>query len=1165
MKTKMKLARLRYFLLALVMVVGVMVLLTPTKANAANQGGYITKIEIDDLEYEIQEHMTGEKAYFTIRFIPTSCEKYTLIDNSEYLIQNEKGIGKEDVLKAGEGTLRLTLLGENGYQVYDGTEVWINGEKRTDVKIERGYGDPYHRNAQYIYIPITVSKYTGSDPRYTVNFHSNVGSAVESQSVPSGRYAYLPDLPKEDNQVFLGWYTDAKFTKKYVFHENKVTSDLDLYAKWDDKYITVIEVNDFYPIASESMTAQRVLDFATYSYPQGKYTIGKSLYQKGVQIAYDRRPKAGKATLRLYVSAKKYTYNHNEDNTYAFDKTNPDSIEIYINGKLRTDLEFEISEPNKLLIDFPITVYEYEEYSISVLGGKAIVNGTEATKAGVGDRVFLSANDEDAPDGTAFREWDVRGARLDFPKDSETIFIMPPNDVIATATYSKPYTVTVENGVLTDTGNSTGQYFMGDIVKIRANVYEGQTFAGWTSDDIVLDWTYRQTTSFKMPQKNVTLKAVVSSAAEITELEMTSDISAPAIGWEVTNPAFTVTKGNPVYIKKGWWEKYDDTSAAWNNYSGKTFEEGKYRYVARFNIDFDHQEYYLMNENAAVTVNGDSWEITGRLYYEDSDKLTGGWIRSPEYTAAKKYRVSFNANGGTGTMEDDIVLSGKASLYYRLPENGFTAPEGKYFKGWAISPDSTRVGAPSTQIPIGADKTFYAIWEDITYIDTVDVTITEPAVGANPQDGVSNTDKASASETVWYCNGIRMSASDKFEAGYTYKVYVTVNADDGCDFTDIPTVTFNGSIEGTISRFVDNSIIYYAEFTISIIDAVDVTITEPVVGANPKDAVSNTEHVSASEILWVRLNGGGFLSETDTFVGGDPYRAIVMVTADKGYVFAEDATVTINGSTKGTVALINNDSLYFYVDFTVELSARDKITNFVTRMYQQCLSREPDDSGLAGWVEQLESGQMNGAQIAEAFVFSNEMLNKNLSHEEFVKVLYRAMMGREADEEGLNGWMKELTNDYSTRSEVTKAFVESAEFTAICESYGIIRGDYVAVGDIERFVAGFYTKCLGRPADAAGHWGWVKQLQQKNLNGAQIAEAFFFSEEFVNKNVSDEVYIATLYRTILGREADETGLAGWVEQLQSSQMTRKGILGAFIESDEFTKLCARYGIERGSL
>ena len=656
--------------------------------------------------------------------------------------------------------------------------------------------------------------------------------------------------------------------------------------------------------------------------------------------------------------------------------------------------------------------------------------------------------------------------------------------------------------------------------------------------------------------------------ADIKEVVMTSDTSTPAIGWAATTPTFNVTEGNPVETRNATWQKYDDTTSTWNDYSGTTFEEGKYRCRVTLWLKTADIENYLMSSDVTATVNGVSWEVDNKITWDGTNRLVRCTAYSPEYTAVKKYKVSFDANGGTGTMEDDIVFSGKASRYYQLPENGFTAPEGKYFKGWGKTPDASTVISPSNVCPIFADTTFYAIWGDITYIDTVDVTIPAPVPGESPQNGVSNTEGVSVSITEWSHNGVKMSSSDSFVAGETYKVHVIVNPDGQNLFAENPTVTFNGSKKGTVYLNSENYINYYAEFTAvepTIIDAVDVKITMPVAGAHPKDAVSNTEHVSASEILWVRLNGGGFLSETDTFVEGDPYRASVMVTADNGYVFAEDATVTINGSTKGTVALINNDSLYFYVDFTAELSARDKITNFVTRMYQQCLSREPDEAGLAGWVEQLESGQMNGAQIAEAFVFSNEMLNKNLSHEEFVKVLYRAMMGREADADGLAGWMKELTNDYSSRSEVTKAFVESAEFTAICESYGIIRGDYVAVGDIERFVAGFYTKCLGRPADAAGHWGWVKQLQQKNLNGAQIAEAFFFSEEFVNKNVSDEVYIATLYRTILGREADAAGLAGWVEQLQSSQMTRRDVLGAFIESTEFTGLCAGYGIERGSL
>ena len=384
--------------------------------------------------------------------------------------------------------------------------------------------------------------------------------------------------------------------------------------------------------------------------------------------------------------------------------------------------------------------------------------------------------------------------------------------------------------------------------------------------------------------------------------------------------------------------------------------------------------------------------------------------------------------------------------------------------------------------------------------------------------GYDWTDKSNKTSIQFYRNGAEVTPATIRYTGDNniYTIYIELGTPSTAPI--VKSVTIDQS---DVSIQAGSSF----SFTASVAgNAADKTVAWSVSGAGSSDT---------------KISAEGVLS-----VGGNETAKTITVTATSKADAGKSASLAVSVS---------------------EAPAGKLITNFVTRMYQQCLSREPDEAGLAGWVEQLESGQMDGAQIAEAFVFSNEMLNKNLSHEEFVKVLYRAMMGREADEEGLNGWTKELTNDYSTRSEVTKAFVESAEFTAICESYGIIRGDYVAVGDIERFVAGFYTKCLGRPADAAGHWGWVKQLQQKNLNGAQIAEAFFFSEEFVNKNVSDEVYIATLYRTILGREADAEGLAGWVGQLQSSQMTRREILGAFIESDEFTKLCAGYGIERGSL
>ena len=68
------------------------------------------------------------------------------------------------------------------------------------------------------------------------------------------------------------------------------------------------------------------------------------------------------------------------------------------------------------------------------------------------------------------------------------------------------------------------------------------------------------------------------------------------------------------------------------------------------------------------------------------------------------YTVSFDANGGTGTMPDVTGVSGE----YTLPANGFTAPSGKQFKGWATSASGTVI--TGTSITVTADTKLYAIW-----------------------------------------------------------------------------------------------------------------------------------------------------------------------------------------------------------------------------------------------------------------------------------------------------------------------------------------------------------------------------------------------------------------------------------------------------------------------
>ena len=120
-------------------------------------------------------------------------------------------------------------------------------------------------------------------------------------------------------------------------------------------------------------------------------------------------------------------------------------------------------------------------------------------------------------------------------------------------------------------------------------------------------------------------------------------------------------------------------------------------------------------EEANVKIDGEEAAyFTNPCTGEDALKGDMEIIHEPAKLAAPqtaRYIVSFNANGGTGTMEDVTNVSDE----YTLPENGFTAPDGRRFKGWATGADEMVISG--TTIDITDDTTLYAIWEQVTYVE----------------------------------------------------------------------------------------------------------------------------------------------------------------------------------------------------------------------------------------------------------------------------------------------------------------------------------------------------------------------------------------------------------------------------------------------------------------
>ena len=108
----------------------------------------------------------------------------------------------------------------------------------------------------------------------------------------------------------------------------------------------------------------------------------------------------------------------------------------------------------------------------------------------------------------------------------------------------------------------------------------------------------------------------------------------------------------------------------------------------------------------------------------------------------------------------------------------------------------------------------------------------------------------------------------------------------------------------------------------------------------------------------------------------------------------------------------------------------------MSRVYQQCLYREPDPAGIESWINALLNGTRSGSEVANGFIFSEEFINRNTTNEDFVTILYRAFFGREPDPPGYAGWINYLQSGAS-RQDVLNGFIYSLEFENLCNSYGI--------------------------------------------------------------------------------------------------------------------------------
>ena len=177
-------------------------------------------------------------------------------------------------------------------------------------------------------------------------------------------------------------------------------------------------------------------------------------------------------------------------------------------------------------------------------------------------------------------------------------------------------------------------------------------------------------------------------------------------GWKVGNedkkPGDKITVNGDTEVKAVWKDIEHKVTFNGTEGSGKMDEK-----VVK------QEDEYTLPENGFTAPEGkqfDGWMV-GTEKKSVGDKIV---INSDTEVKAIwkdiEYKITFEGNGGAGSMNPETVKKGKK---FKLPENGFTAPEGKEFAGWQISLIPKKQFDPGTEVKVTGNTVVKAIWKDV--------------------------------------------------------------------------------------------------------------------------------------------------------------------------------------------------------------------------------------------------------------------------------------------------------------------------------------------------------------------------------------------------------------------------------------------------------------------
>lgn len=304
--------------------------------------------------------------------------------------------------------------------------------------------------------------------------------------------------------------------------------------------------------------------------------------------------------------------------------------------------------------------------------------------------------------------------------------------------------------------------------------------------------------------------------------------------------------------------------------------------------DADGKLYLYLPENAKTTaVRTSAGTYTGDITTTADHNAAGTLSMSPA-----TYTISYNANGGNGTMADGTATHGVA---FTLPPNGFIAPDGKQFKEWAIGDVVTGAKvAAGDSYTFTAPTTVYAVWEDATPPSVTGVT--PGGTGAPVSGNIAITFSEAMDTTV--ADAVYLSA----DGGTTYGSALSGGS---------------WSVGNTVYTVPYSGLSYSTEYTVKIEDFTDAAGNTMAADSTHGFTTCDEPLVPSVSPSALAIDKGGTASFTVAFGQGASMATSADITVANGGIASVSQTqvtapgsFTVTGLAAGTteITVVFNDT-----------------------------------------------------------------------------------------------------------------------------------------------------------------------------------------------------------------------------------------------------------------